>query len=370
MKKFDDFITESLLQKIDESIVYFSPKLRNFFQRMDDPVATELLNAEGSDIKDDITLINFTDNSPEGFLSFITMKNVKKFMDDKQASHIANRLDSDFYNTPNAKNIADDIYNLTIRNDNFKTHIGWNSWMDQDGSNPYKDRRIPVKVGKLINKIIPGKFTDKQVEDFVNKFKSSVPKVGESFLIVEGPDIAKWYHYSNYFRISGNLGSSCMREKPASFFDIYVKNPEVCRMLCLLETGEDGVTKLKGRALIWKLFSISWDGPSVEYFMDRQYTTADSDVNKFRDYAKKEGWAYKTYNNHTSLSQVSFDGNEYYAEMVVKIKRETHQHYPYMDTLARLNRRTGKLFNDVKNDESAKGCILLRRTTGDFNRVS
>jgi hypothetical protein len=70
------------------------------------------------------------------------------------------------------------------------------------------------------------------------------------FEIVEGDEIAKWYRYENYAENKGTLGNSCMRDKRDSFFEIYTKNPEVCRMLILKEDD-----KILGRALIWKLNS-------------------------------------------------------------------------------------------------------------------
>jgi hypothetical protein len=38
--------------------------------------------------------------------------------------------------------------------------------------------------------------------------------------------------------------------------------------------------------------------------MDRQYTSKDSDVIKFKNYAKDKGWAYKANNNHHSLEPI------------------------------------------------------------------
>ena len=36
------------------------------------------------------------------------------------------------------------------------------------------------------------------------------------------------------------------------------------------------------------------DIEGVEYFMDRQYTIKESDVQKFKNYASEQGWCYKS----------------------------------------------------------------------------
>ena len=46
----------------------------------------------------------------------------------------------------------------------------------------YKKSRNSIKIGKLINKLFPGKYNDKQIEEFVNKFKSTLEQSGERFI--------------------------------------------------------------------------------------------------------------------------------------------------------------------------------------------
>src|SRR5690606_31262812 len=98
--------------------------------------------------------------------------------------------------------------------------------------------RNPLKIGKFVNKVIPGRFKDTDIEAFVNKFKANLENTEERFELVEGDDIAYWYKSENYQKIQGQLGSSCMRNKGSEVFEIYTKNPEVCKMLILIEKGE------------------------------------------------------------------------------------------------------------------------------------
>jgi hypothetical protein len=231
--------------------------------------------------------------------------------------------------------------------------------------------RNEIGLGRFVNKLFPGKYNDKQREDFVNSFKAALVKVAEKFEVVEGVDIGFWYNSRNYAQVSGTLGSSCMAEKNSSIFRIYEMNPEVCKMLILKEDD-----KILGRALVWKLTSIRSLGKPVagiEYFMDRQYTIKDSDVQKFRNYAKEQGWCYKSYNNHHSCETVNIEGVDKNVGMTVKVKpfkEEDYDYvrYPYMDTFRRYNPNDGYFYNDGDTDEN-EGQYILDSTSGDYNEI-
>src|SRR5690606_25207707 len=75
----------------------------------------------------------------------------------------------------------------------------------------YLSGRSEIKIGKFINKLFNKEFSDKEIEDFVNLFKSEMKKKTEVFEIVEGDDIEYWYNCDNYLNKKGNLGNSCMR---------------------------------------------------------------------------------------------------------------------------------------------------------------
>jgi hypothetical protein len=228
---------------------------------------------------------------------------------------------------------------------------------------PYEKARNPVKLGRFVNNILPGEFTAKEVEDFVNKFKAALEQSGEKFIEVSGEEIGDYYDHKKYAKMSGTLGSSCMAKQESSIFQIYMDNPEVCRMLVLLE--DDLVI---GRALIWKL-ETSDNG--AEYFLDRQYTIKESDVEKFRTYAIENGWSYKTYNNHTNLGSVTYNDESKTIEMSVKVKKNSYGEFPYVDTFRRYDPRTGILTND-NDDEDTKniGCYILDNTSGGYTEVN
>jgi hypothetical protein len=154
-------------------------------------------------------------------------------------------------------------------------------------------------------------------------------------------------------------------------------NPEVCKMLILKEDD-----KILGRALVWKLESLRSLGKPVEgieYFMDRQYTIKDSDVQKFRNYAKEQGWCYKAYNNHHSCETINLEGVDKNVRMTVKVKPfkvsgviedYDYSKYPYMDTFRRYNPNDGYFYNDGDDDaDENEGQYILDSTSGGYNEI-
>jgi hypothetical protein len=97
----------------------------------------------------------------------------------------------------------------------------------------------------------------------------------ELFSIVEGNDIIKYYHVDNYFKRSGDLGSSCMRNNSNQHqIEFYAKNNNVS----LIIMRPEGMDTIIGRALLWTTV----DGIRV---MDRIYTTDSKLVSLFHRYA-------------------------------------------------------------------------------------
>ena len=335
---------------INESILHFSPPLRELISKVGGKIGSSLLKAERTDIKPDIT---FVDLDKEGYLSFTTMKNAVKLLTKEYPT--TDEMDW---------KVAEDGDFLTL----------WQNHLDNKENDVYGKSRNSVKIGKFINKVFPGKFKDKDVEDFVNKMKGGLEVSGEKFEIVEGEDIEFWYKSENYAKEEGSLGSSCMRNQ-SGIFRIYTDNPEVCRMLILKEND-----KILGRALIWKLDAIrKYSGgdkvEDVEYFMDRQYTIKDSDVEKFRNYAKEQGWSYKTNNNHHSYYNLTKpDGDAFNVRMTVQVKKADssdydYNSYPYLDTFRRYNPQTGILYNDEDEDSENDGMYILNDTGGGYSRI-
>jgi hypothetical protein len=102
----------------------------------------------------------------------------------------------------------------------------------------------------------------------------------ELFSIVKGDDIVKYYHVNNYFKSSGDLGSSCMRNDSNQHqIEFYSKNNNVS----LIVMKPEGTDAIIGRALLWTTV----DGIRV---MDRIYTTDSKLVSLFHRYAAENNF--------------------------------------------------------------------------------
>ena len=351
ISKYNSFSLDLLLEKaINESFLYYSPNVRKALSRIKgNDIATELLGSEGTDVKPDMT---FIDLGKEGYFSFITMRNAKPLLlTSYPTMDWAEKVDIE--KMPDPENYSNELHEL----DDIES---------ARGSGVFKKSRNEVGLGRFVNKLFPGKYNSKQVEEFVNSFKASLEKAGEHFDLVEGEDIDFWYKSENYKENSGTLGSSCMAQK-RNLFGIYTQNQDVCKLLILKEDD-----KIIGRALVWKLNSIKKGSEVIEgseYFMDRQYTIKDSDVQKFRNYAKEQGWFYKSYNNHHSLGTVTISGEEKNVKMTIKVTTKDYNRYPYMDTFKRYDVNNGVLHNDDEQGEQYEGQYILEDTGGGYMEI-
>lgn len=230
-----------------------------------------------------------------------------------------------------------------------------------DDSVFFNQNRQDIRIGRGVRGLLNSlgvKFTDKDIEEFVNKWKSTVDRLNDifsNFEIVSGTDIAHWYRMENYLDPDkGTLGNSCMRDVDSDYFDIYVYNKKV---EMVIYKSLDDPDKIVGRAIVWTLD----DGKK---FMDRIYTQNDSDVELFRQYAKEKGFYSKSYNGSSqSLKSISPDGSEVnLGEVEISLTTRELEKYPYLDTFAYYNMRTGIISNKFK-----KGFAQLTSTDGYYN---
>jgi len=325
--------TDLLLEKmINESVLYFSEPLRDKLVNLSrsSEIATKLLELEGTDVHSDVT---FVDLSKEvGLLTFMAMdKAVAKLREVHP-----NATDADLQNNPDIKT-NDIVYRKDISGGVYGV---------------YGDNRNSIKIGKFVNKVFRGTLTNVEVEDFVNLFKSK-QEVDPEVEVVSGDKISYWYDIKNYNPgYGGTLRNSCMASVPSGYFDIYTKNPEVCR-LAILKNGD----KLIARALVWKVES---EFRPLEFYMDRIYYTKDHYRNILKDYAKEQGWGI-----HDSFEVIDFNGKLISSKMKVKVNDIKYGQFPYMDTFRRYDYAKGYLYND--SDREKRG-DLLWSTHGEASR--
>jgi hypothetical protein len=347
-KLFKESKIEELFESIlNESIIYYSPRLRELLSNMNSDIAKSLLDMETKEVKDDITLIDYDETKPD-YLTFIrTNKAVKNIEND--ITFYGKDLISVFKDPNSTKHTPIAVIN------HFFSH---------DYGNILSKDRNPIKTTRIIPKIVGTQFTPPQIDQFSRKLSAKISKEDRQFKVVEGDDIAFWYKKENYYKIEGNLGNSCMKSSPSYYFDIYTKNPDVCKLVILV----DDDNKLLGRALLW---TISKHSPKISdnlIFMDRQYTIDPTDVEHFREYANKNGWAYKEYNSIGFFKNVILNENSHIINMKVDIP-DTYDYYPYMDTFKRYNTNENTLHNDENDDSKNGGHYILSDTGGGYNVV-
>jgi hypothetical protein len=328
LKSFNEGLLESLL---NESVLYFSPILRDKLVRMNNDISKKLIELEGKDISSDVTFVDISNEENDILFSFMPMNKAIT----KIKSFYPNASDGDLQNKPDIE-INDLIYNRDLSREK-KVGI-------------YNPDRNKIKIGKFIKKVL-NTLSDKEVESFVNDFKKNILSVDVE--LVSGKDISFWYDSKNYEINKGTLGSSCMGKEECSFynfFKIYEDNPDVCK-LAIIKNGD----KLVARALVWK---VECDNKSIKWYMDRPYSTMAYYTTMLEEWGEKNGMAlWDGY-------RVRFRGSSIFVNMRVKVKRVEYDSYPYLDTFKRYDYRKGYLYND----SSDKRGYTLTSTIGGYNK--
>lgn len=299
-----------------ESRLLLSKKFRNILKNLDNKISKSILDTEGEYIEGDFTMIDIGigANSEDILISFSTEKNI-----------LSRIPDSDLYFKGSEVNIPERLFKTNGRN--------------------------TMRVGKFAQKVVKG-FSDRDIEIFVNSIKSKLKQEGYTISIIDGADIARYYKRSACVKTSvgGTLLNSCMTDKDDNIFDIYTKNPDVCKMLIMTNTNGE----LVARALLWKAQIDNEESinknrnnrnntdkisliPKESWLMDRVYYTEDWMQNSFFNYCEDNGYVYRK-QSHAYFVYNSIE--YYYLKFYVKVKKINYGSFPYLDTFS---------FYDVKN---------------------
>lgn len=234
----------------------------------------------------------------------------------------------------------------------------------------WKTARNPVKIGRFARAFLTAAkvtFTDQDIEVFVNEYKATydfAADILKQFDIVKGNDIIHWYWKDQYQRGGGTLNNSCMAEADSEWLEIYSKNPEVSLVILYDDNGtlEDGKyvsTKIKGRAVLW---DCKVNGNDSQ-FLDRIYTSQDSDVVLFKQFAEKNGWWYKKEQSMSPDEKLT-DGSQDLRDATLTCKVTSANpsgYYPYMDTMCFIN------INDNIVGNSTAAVDPDREYSGDYD---
>jgi hypothetical protein len=184
--------------------------------------------------------------------------------------------------------------------------------------------RTEMNIGRFIRAFFGSKFSDAEIEKFVNQWKSL--DESSTFDIWSGSDIvkgysSKFYHFNDYDNGMNPLMNSCMNDM--SCVNFYQYCPDV-KLLVLL----DKESAILGRALLWK----DIEGRNI---MDRVYFVYDKDYYKFIRWANENDFYYKKSNS--GLTKFIKSGKEEIILTGVKILNAfdfPDEEYPYMDTFS------------------------------------
>lgn len=352
MKEIKDYIDYQLdllfeAYSKDEVILVLSDRLQNIIGYIDSPISGELLiKMNDTDYTGKITLLDINDKVDSNGIEILD-----------SISFITSNKIYDYIAT---NKVTDLDYNRTSRELTPKQY-------DKYGFHLYKYRnelfditgRSETSLGRIIKKILGDKYNDSTIEDFVNKYKTLRQK--PKFELVEGEDISKWYNEENYTKGGGSINTSCMRyNKCKEYIKFYSENIGKVKLLILKDSTDD--TLISGRALVWNS-----SNPENRIFMDRIYTSIGFLENHFKNYAKNNGWIYKTTQDmHSETDLLDTKTGEILNEIEIDGVKETEK-YPYMDTLKYFYHNDGILSNYIHND--LENGYKLESTQGTYSYV-
>ena len=407
--RYNDYISEKMAyEMILESKVVYSKKFINLLSKMkSNKLAKELLNLYSKEV--DTLTQNYIDITDEkDAVSFTPDRKVKELTKDKPETWKV--TDSQRYLTKSDRNnkifeaLGYDkakyecwapqtdtvglILSETVSRSSGKIYVMFQEYtttgeprigvMNKEGLelSDGEDMRIwstsrnPIKIGRLVRAILNAAkitFVDKDIEDFTNTYKATYDFAKDAlrqFDIVKGDKIAYWYSQDNYVDGGGSLNNSCMADVDTSdYFDIYTQNSQVSLVILYGDEGAISDDKysselIKGRAILW---DCKIDGQPVK-FMDRVYTTHDSDVELFKQFAEKNGWWYKRSQSMEPNEKLT-NGSEIKKAVIIADLNDTDfDYYPYCDTMCYIDSSSGVVSNQYWDDSDR----MLRDTGGQY----
>ena len=138
--------------------------------------------------------------------------------------------------------------------------------------------RRTMGIGKFFKDHLP-EISEATVNAYIEFNKMLTSYDPSLFSIVTGSDIMKYYLKDSYFRQTGELGNSCMRDSSKSHVIKFYANNSNFRLL-IMKAGQ--TDSIMARALL----VTTTDGT---VFMDRVYTVDTKIINLFHRYAKENG---------------------------------------------------------------------------------
>ncbi len=381
ISKYIEFINESLIL---EAKIKYEKDFLDIINNIDSPIKTAIMSLQNTEVNVNQNYLDVVIDK-EDTVSFLQDDRVEKVkytfdsIDYHTYNYIHSLYDLPKFDTSNANLIklnsllgsdrTVDLIKFLNIDDKGSEHFGnllrsgYNPGIvkiDIDGVDNYliayglakdisKIKRGEIKIGRFVRTLLKGaglEFKDKDIEDFVTKYKSFMKIKRESFSrfsIVEKEEIRKWYLEDNYENTNGTLGGSCMRySKCQDFLDVYTDNPGKVSMIILKSDKDD--SKISGRAILWTVD----DGRKV---MDRIYTNNHADIEFFIQYANLNNYLYKFTQSYEPmpfvLNGIKLSNHDSSCTITLNLN---HDKFPYMDTFKYISKSNDHLTNDYSKD--------------------
>ena len=345
MKNIDNFsahLFNMLFENNGNMPIFFSERFRVVLNYIDDPISRRLLELENTEEK--ITKKTFVDidDTNNKNITFLTINKIKDVLG-------ASSVDS-FINDPFLQSEKNMMYSSKLR-----SSLGLSKFVNQLFNNEYKTKQLTPEEKATLREQ-GDKPKSEQLELFVSSYKNEVaPDIIE---LVTGDDIVFWYDRENNTEDFSEKEYSCMADSSCSnYIEFYAKNENVS-MLIMKDKKDD--TKLKARAIVWKL-----SYPEDRYFMDKIYAAERNETDAFIKHAVDNNWLYKANQSSSSSSDIvdPSDGSSYNRGLVVD-NMEENDEYPYLDTLMFYSDDSQEITNDKEHFEG--GYYILDSTGGQY----
>lgn len=343
LKRYDEFVSESK----ETMRIFYSDQFRKLLEKVSkknisNKIATILLESEDSYTDLDVyTAIDITDKND--MISYIQVSRLER--ENPTGGTNIHKIPNVNLQAISLKSVSDRIWG--------------------DGRTPYYS--IGRWVRHIFTDVKKEAISNTDLENFVIAYKMVYGLKDQKeddndnrLELVSGEEIRKWYLEDNYEKDceTTDLGKSCMRyEKCQGYFDIYVKNPEVCKLLIL--KSETETDKICARALLWTIDNTS-RGYDNELYLDRIYFVDVDDVEYYYNWCKKNGvkLAYDNYRMGSDIKAL-----KYFAD--VNLGEHEYETFPYIDTFGYYNPYVYMLTQE-EDRESYK----VQQTDGSFIPLS
>lgn len=409
MISYSEYLLERKLEKLFESNIKFSKSFLSALRSIDTPLSNKISSLQNNDVDVQYNYIDTTEENDS--VSFTPDRKAQEIIAGKEELYKV--IDSGRYLTNSERNQhiydrlnherpKDDVYQPSVGtvgkvlgettgttgkiyclfectseggDKGERTVINKEALESYDASfdKVWITSRNKIKIGRVIRALLRAadiQTSDAEIEKFVNQYKSTIDIANDAFNkfdVVKSFDIIHWYNYENYTHEGkGTLGNSCMADVPDSWLYIYRSNPDVCSLVILYDDngritdGKYKSNKIIGRALLWTT-------RDSYKFMDRIYTSNDSDVDLFKKYADRNGWwTKKSQNSGNSFTIEKGTETKSNPTIIVDLQKWDDE-FPYLDSLMYFHSGTGELSND---GSSINADYMLQSTSGSYDTIS